>query len=46
MIIKAILEVIKHNKKIKIKAVKQKSYYQKKFDMKNITRNFIKEALN
>tara|TARA_Y100000389_G_scaffold173780_1_gene183212 strand:- start:185 stop:1270 length:1086 start_codon:yes stop_codon:yes gene_type:complete len=44
-IIKLIIDVIKNNQKIKIKANKDKTYYLKKYSMKNITRSFIKKNI-
>ena len=44
-IIKLIIKVIKNNKNIKIKANKEKLYYLKKYSMKSITKNFIKENI-
>ena len=43
---KIIFEIIKKNKIIKVKAVKQRFYYLKKYSMKNITKIFVKKILN
>ena len=41
-----IIKILRNNKKIKLKLIKDKIYYQKNYSMKNITQNFIKKYLN
>ena len=45
-IIKKIIYVIKENRILKRKSINDKSYYLKKFSMKTITNNFLKQNIN
>ena len=42
---KEIFKILKNNKKIKLKSIKDKNYYFKNYSMKSITQDFIKKYL-
>ena len=43
---KVISNIIKNNKSIKIKSLKDRIYYKNLYSMKNITESFVKKYLN